>query len=100
MLLRAIIVLQKRTFRSVLPKFSSDKMTLCNNNDQTWFFDTLTSARPLRSHLNSRLSGLGFNITQQMLSIENMSLLFNKKTPKPVRITIYISVRETSSLGP
>ena len=22
-------------------------MTLCINNDQTWFFDTLTSARPL-----------------------------------------------------
>ena len=22
-------------------------MTLCNNNDQTWFSDTLTSARPL-----------------------------------------------------
>ena len=23
-------------------------MTLCNNNDLTWFSDTLTSARPLR----------------------------------------------------
>ena len=34
-------------FRSVLLKFSSDKMSLCNNNDQTWFSDTLTSARPL-----------------------------------------------------
>ena len=22
-------------------------MTSCNNNDQTWFSDTLTSARPL-----------------------------------------------------
>ena len=22
-------------------------MTLCNNNDQTWFSDTLTTARPL-----------------------------------------------------
>ena len=29
----------KRTFRSVFPKFSSDKMALCNNNDQTWFFE-------------------------------------------------------------
>ena len=47
MLLRAIIVIQKWTFRSVFPKFSSEKMTLCINNDQTWFSDTLTSARPL-----------------------------------------------------
>ena len=29
------------------PKFSSNIMTLCNNNDQTWFSDTLKSARPL-----------------------------------------------------
>ena len=29
-------------------QFSSDKMTLCNNNDQTLFSYTLTSARPLR----------------------------------------------------
>ena len=40
--LRAIIVIQ--TFRSAFPRFSSDKTTLCNNNDQTWFSDTLTSA--------------------------------------------------------
>ena len=25
----------------------SEKVTLCNNNDQTWFSDTQTSARPL-----------------------------------------------------
>ena len=31
----------------LLAKFLSEKMTLCNNNDQTWFSDTLTSARPL-----------------------------------------------------
>ena len=59
----------KMMFSSVFPKFSNDKMTLCNNNDQTiqynkaicivyctvycnnndqtWFSDTLTSARPL-----------------------------------------------------
>ena len=37
----------KLTFRRVFSKFSSDKMTKCNN-DQTWFSDTLTSARPLR----------------------------------------------------
>ena len=30
MLLRAIIVIQKSTFRSVFPKFSSDKMTVCS----------------------------------------------------------------------
>ena len=47
MLLRAIIVIEKLTFQSVFTKFSSDKITLCNNNDQTWFSDTLTSARPL-----------------------------------------------------
>ena len=34
-------------FRSVFPKFSNDKMTLCNNNNQTWFSDTLASARRL-----------------------------------------------------
>ena len=33
-------------FPKRLPKFSSDKMTLCNNNYQTCFSDTLTSARP------------------------------------------------------
>ena len=45
-------------------------MTLCNNNDQTWFSDTLTSARPLGDSWNPRLSGSGFNTTlgvQQML---------------------------------
>ena len=38
----------KMNLRSVFPEFSSNKMTLCNNNDQTVFSDTLTSARPLR----------------------------------------------------
>ena len=52
MLLRAITDL----FEAFFPKFSSDKMTLCNNNDQTWFSDTLTSARPLVGVLNPRLS--------------------------------------------
>ena len=46
MLLPPMIIMQKCTFRSVFPKFSSDKMTLCNVNDQTWFSDTITSARP------------------------------------------------------
>ena len=42
---RAIIFIRKLTFRSVFfLKFSSDKMTLCNINAQTWFSDTLTSA--------------------------------------------------------
>ena len=50
-ILRSII--QKRTFRSVFPKFSSGKMTLCNNNDQTGFSDSLTSARPLWASLGS-----------------------------------------------
>ena len=31
-------------FEAFFPKFSSDKITLCNNKDQTWFSD----ARPLR----------------------------------------------------
>ena len=35
----------KMNFLSVFPKFSSDKMTLCNHNDQTWFSDMLTYAR-------------------------------------------------------
>ena len=47
MRLRVIIVLQNLAFLRVFPKFSNDKMTLCNNNDQTWFSDKLTSARPL-----------------------------------------------------
>ena len=45
-------------------------MSLCNNNDQTWFSDVLTSARPLWGSLNCHLSGQGFSITlgiQQML---------------------------------
>ena len=47
MLLYAIIVKQKWTFQSSFQMFSSGKMTLCNNNYQTWFSDTLASARPL-----------------------------------------------------
>ena len=47
MLLHAIIVIQKLIFKSIFPKFSSDKMTLRNNNDQTGFSDPLTSSRPL-----------------------------------------------------
>ena len=34
-------------FEAFFPKVLSDKIKLCNNNDQTWFSDTLTSARPL-----------------------------------------------------
>ena len=48
----------KINFQSVFLKFSSDKITLCNNNDQTWSSDTLTSARPLRVVKNPHLSGL------------------------------------------
>ena len=36
------------------------KVTLCNNNDQTWFSDTLTSARPLRVVLKPSPFRLGF----------------------------------------
>ena len=45
-------------------------MTLCHNNDQTWFSDTLTSARLLGGRLNTRLSDSGFSTTlgvQQIL---------------------------------
>ena len=35
------------TFQRVFPKFSSDKITLCNNSHQTWFSQAPTSARPL-----------------------------------------------------
>ena len=59
MFMRAIIVMQKWIFRSVIPKFSSYKKILCNNNDQTWLTDTLTSARPLGGRENPRLSGSG-----------------------------------------
>ena len=68
--MRAIIVIHKRSFQCVFQRFSCDKMTLCNNNDQTCFSDVLTYARPLRSRYNPRLSGSGFNTTlwvQQML---------------------------------
>ena len=47
MLLRAIIVIQKMKISKRFSKFSSDKVTLCNNNDQTWFSDTLTSVESL-----------------------------------------------------
>ena len=47
----------KRFFQNL----SSEKMTLCNNTDKTWFSDTLTSARPLGGCYNSCLSGLGIN---------------------------------------
>ena len=49
-------------FSKRFSNFSCEKMTLYNNNDQTWFSDTLTSARPL--------SGSSFNSTlgvQQVL---------------------------------
>ena len=65
-------------FLKHLPKFLSDKMTLCNNNDQTWFSNTLGYARPLWIRLNPRLSGSGFNITlgvQQMLMHRKMCLI-------------------------
>ena len=43
MLLCAFIVIQNIIFEEFFfPKFSNDKMTLCNNNDQIWFSDTLT----------------------------------------------------------
>ena len=48
----------------------SDKMTLCNTNDQAWFSDALTSAGRLRGRKKRRHPGSGFNITlgvQQML---------------------------------
>ena len=33
-------------FETFFLKFSRGKLTLCNNDDQTWFSDTLTSAGP------------------------------------------------------
>ena len=45
---RAIIDTRKKNFLEAFsPKFSSKKMFLCNNRDQTFFSDSLTSARPL-----------------------------------------------------
>ena len=35
----------KMNFSKHFPMFSSDKMTLCNNDDQTWFSDLLTSLK-------------------------------------------------------
>ena len=92
MLSLAIIVIQKLTFRSIIPKFLVEKMTLCNNKDQTWFSDTLTSARPLGGHSNPRLSGSGFNATlwvQQMLMHRKTCLI-------PIMIT-YEPVHEISN---
>ena len=37
----------KRNFSKRFSKFSSDRITLCNNNDQIRISDTLTSARPI-----------------------------------------------------
>ena len=59
MLLRTIIVIQNEIFKRFF-QFSSDKMTLCNNNNQTWFSDTLTSASPLGGSLKPSPFRLGF----------------------------------------
>ena len=70
MLLRAIISIQMNFCEVFFPNFRIDKMTLCNNDDQTWFSDALTSARPLGDRKTPRISGSGFNTTlgvQQML---------------------------------
>ena len=77
MLLRAIKVVQNESFEALF-QFSSDKMILCYNNDQTWFSDTLISARSLRV-----VKGLGFNTTlgvQQMLMHRKTCLnpIYNK----------------------
>ena len=50
-------------------------MSLCNNNDQTWISETLTSARSLGGRYNPRLSGSGFN---SILWIQQM--LMHRKT--------------------
>ena len=51
------------------------EMTLCNNNDQTWSSNRLTSARPLGGRWNPRLSGSGWNTT---LGVQQ--LLMHRKT--------------------
>ena len=37
----------KMNFSKRFSKVSSDKVALCNNNNQTWFSDKLISAQPL-----------------------------------------------------
>ena len=69
-------------------KFSRDKMTLCNNNDQTWFSDTLTSARPLGGRSTPRLSGSGFNTT-----LEVQHMIMHRKTCL-IPIVVYRLVRD------
>ena len=62
MLFCAIIGTWKREhFETISPNFSSNKMFLCNNSDQTCFSDTLTSAGLLSSGFNTSLRA------QQML---------------------------------
>ena len=47
---------KKGLFEAFSPKFSCEKIVLmCNNSDQTWFSDTLTSAGPLRRCWNPSL---------------------------------------------
>ena len=70
--------------------FSSDKMTLCNNNDETWFSNTLTSAKPLVCHLNPRLSGSGFNTTMGVQQI----LMHRKTCLIPITIHSFENTRK------
>ena len=78
-------------------------MTLCNNNDQACFPDTVTSAGPLGGHYNPCFSGSGFNTTlwvQQMLMHRKTCLIpiFSDKgrktewvTPRLLRMHIFES---------
>ena len=68
---------KKEFFEAFSSKFSSDKMFLCNNSDQTGFSDTFTSAGALGSGWNPRLSNSDFNtsLRAQMVLMHRKSCL-------------------------
>ena len=69
---------QKEISEAFSPKFSGDKIFLCNNSDQMWFSNTFTSAGPLERCWNPHLSGSGFTTAlrvQQMLMYRKSCLI-------------------------
>ena len=68
--------------------FSSDKMTFYNDNDQTWFSDTQTSARHLGGYLHTTVW------VQQMLMHRNMFDIYYSHTTYMLYILcLYIDSR-------
>ena len=79
--------MKKEPAEGFSPQFSNDKMFLCNNSDQTWFYDTFTSSGPLRRCWSPHLSGSGFNIS---LGAEGM-LMHRKSCLIPIYLHLLLT---------